>query len=190
MNIWLTVIIILSATFEQAYQSCISLNVLPPIYYSRFSRVSLRTSTAKKYIECNNEVISSDFSEKVLPLTTNSQIQWLQINNTNSPEIPAKAFVMLKNIPDLRINGAGVQLIQPGAFDGLTSLTQLSLKDNKIVEVNERHFIELIKLVELDLSYNNIASISETSFVGLKDDVIPLLLGMINQILVNVLPSA
>lgn len=119
-------------------------------------------------IQCRNEPISPDFGLKLAQLFDHQTIKWLEINDTNSPEIPSGAFNGLPYLPELRINNASIQVIQEGAFNGLEFLSKLSLRLNKIRNVAKNYFANLTRLQALDLSFNNIVIINNDSFYYLN----------------------
>lgn len=132
-----------------------------PISESYMVPVPHRTG---RYIQCQNEPVSTNLEDKIRPLRALDHLLGVEISESNSTTIPQKAFSFLGNIPDLVITNTNIDTIAIGAFNGLAELPLLSITRNKITKVCKLCFTPLRDLKDINLSFNLIDDIEDGAF--------------------------
>lgn len=133
----------------------------PPYYYRP------RILLTKAQVWCQNETLSSDLTEKI-DNPTSENVEFLEINHTDSAVIPTKMFANISfKFLELRIIEGNIKKIEHDAFEGLSSFLKiLSLKNNKIESLD---VLNLEKLETLDLSWNQITNLNEQTINNLTN---------------------
>jgi len=108
---------------------------------------------------------AGDVSEIVLREFPPS-IEHLSLAENNIPVIKTEAFVDLKHLRKLILDGNNISRIVPFAFKGLGKLRELIIHNNHLTKLEKFSFSGLQNLTAVLLNNNRITTIEESTFAG------------------------
>ena len=91
----------------------------------------------------------------------------LNLSHNELKEIPAHAFVGLRNLKVLRLDYNQIETLAPETLNGLANLRNLSLRSNRITTIPDNFFIRLNRLRRLDLNNNRIQTVTPAALIGI-----------------------
>ena len=134
-----------------------------------------------------DEVDEIDLMSKTAMNTTDSDVIWVQIRESEVKNLPKRVFERFENLEKIFIyNTTGfkdldtsffdkriwfvlfkytdLEVVDEGAFTELSNITLLALTFNKINKIHENAFKDLVKLERIELNNNEIKSLPDDVF--------------------------
>ncbi|XP_045915022.1 toll-like receptor 13, partial [Micropterus dolomieu] len=153
---------------QKVLQSLDSLMHLRLSYMETFIQKGLLATVCKILTLRRLDLLYNSVPKLSSKLVTCSQLNELDLSNTNTSELPKGSMRLMKSLRSLTLYANGLTKV-PDDIRSLSSLEVLRLSANRISELTCEDFINTTRLTELYLDKNRIAKLDRCVFENLND---------------------